>query len=259
MKNLLVAVFVALLMAGCGNGISIGHKEKEGQLNEIPEGIVFRTKMASHTWREAQYHLDTGELFLIGEQTHGYDHYTTGGNDIWWCYMNTSDKGSGLIEFLMDRNKKAKATKEKAIANGWRTYGQGNYSFLELRPLPSQNTFINLEAPRQKGGTDTTEAYTTDYQAIDNSKVFYTIYRNANNGKVYSGVGGPSVKQAVGSLPPGDGSLNRDNGVRADIAFKARIPLSDSDKWQLFKKFPVQEAIYDDTSKAYHYVHPHGL
>ena len=40
----------------------------------------------------------------------------------------------------------------------------------------------------------------------------------------------------------GDGSSNRDNGVRADIAFKAIIPLSDSDKLEFFNKFPPRPA-----------------
>ena len=88
---------------------------------------------------------------------------------------------------------------------------------------------------------------------------FFVIYRNSNNGQIYSGIGGASVNQVVGSPPPGDGTPNRDNGVRADIAFKAIIPLSDSDKLELFNKFHPQKAIYDDTSKAYYYVHPEGL
>jgi len=102
-------------------------------------------------------------------------------------------------------------------------------------------------------------AYTADYDIIDNSEIFYVIYRNSNNSNIYAGVGGPSLNQVVDSLPPGDGSSNRDNGVRADIAFKAIIPLSDSDKLELFNKFPPQKAIYDDNSEAYCYVHPDGL
>jgi len=64
------------------------------------------------------------------------------------------------------------------------------------------------------------------------------------------------VAHYVDSVPPGDGSSNRDNGVRADIAFKTIIPLSDSDKLELFNKFPPQRAIYDDNSEACYYVHP---
>ena len=229
------------------------------EFTEVPSGVVVRTKMKSHTWREAQYHPDTGELFFIGEQTHGFDLYTSGGNNLWWCYMNSSGRGSGLVEFLMERNKNAATTKTKALKNGWLTYTQDYYSFLEFKPLPSQKTFVNHTAPKTIGDGDTTEAYTADYDVIDNSEIFFVIYRNSNNGQIYSGIGGPSVNQVVGSPPPGDGTPNRDNGVRADIAFKAIIPLSDSDKLELFNKFRPQKAIYDDTSKAYYYVHPEGL
>jgi len=253
------------IVPGANSGLSIPTDKDRvfyqaaSEFSETPTGIVLRTKIGTHTWREAQYHLDTGELFFIGEQTHGFDHYTSGGNDLWWCYMNTSNRGSGLIEYLMDRNKNAVSTKAKALENGWLTYNKSFYSFLELKPLAAQNTFVNHAAPKTIGGSDTTEAYTADYSVIDNSKIFYVIYRNSNNGNIYSGVGGPSLNQVVDPLPPGDGSSNRDNGVRADIAFKTIIPLSDSDKLELFNKFPPQKAIYDDNSKAYYYVHPDGL
>ena len=236
-----------------------GFYQAASEFRKTPTGIVLRTRIVSDTWREVQYHLDTGELFFIGEQSHGLDHYTSGGNDLWWCYMNTSNRGSGLIEYLMDRNKNAVSTKAKALENGWLTYNQSYYSFLELKPLAAQNTFVNHAAPKTIGESDTTEAYTEDYDIIDNSEIFYVIYRNSNNSNIYAGVGGPSLNQVVDSLPPGDGSSNRDNGVRADIAFKAIIPLSDSDKLELFNKFPPQKAIYDDNFEAYYYVHPDGL
>jgi len=253
------------IVPGANSGVSIPTGKERvfyqaaSEFREIPTGIVLRTKIDSNTWREAQYHLDTGELFFIGEQTHGFDHYTTSGNDLWWCYMNTSNRGSGLIEFLMEKNKNAEATKAKALENGWLAYTQSYYSFLEFKPLAAQNTFVNNTAPDTIGEADTTEAYTADYDIIDNSEIFYVIYRNSNNSNIYAGVGGPSLNQVVDSLPPGDGSSNRDNGVRADIAFKAIIPLSDSDKLELFNKFPPQKAIYDDDSEAYYYVHPDGL
>ena len=253
------------IVPGANSGMSIPTDKDRvfyqaaSEFRKTPTGIVLRTRIDTHTWREVQYHLDTGELFFIGEQTHGFDHYTSGGNDLWWCYMNTSNRGSGLIEYLMDRNKNAASTKAKALKNGCLTYNQNFYSFLEFKPLAAQNTFVNHTAPKTIGESETTEAYTADYNIIDNSKIFYVLYRNSNNGNIYSGVGGPSLNQVVDSLPPGDGSSNRDNGVRADIAFKTIIPLSDSDKLELFNKFPPQKAIYDDNSEAYYYVHPDGL
>jgi hypothetical protein len=253
------------IVPGANSGVSIPTDKDRvfyqaaSEFREIPSGIVLRTKIESHTWREAQYHLDTGELFFVGEQTHGFDHYTSGGNDLWWCYMNTSNRGSGLIEYLMDRNKNAVSTKAKALKNGWLNYNQSFYSFLELKPLAAQNTYVNHTEPKTIGESNTTEAYTADYNIIDNSNVFYVIYRNSNNGNIYSGVGGPSLNQIVDSLPPGDGSSNRDNGVRADIAFKTIISLSDSDKLELFNRFRPQKAIYDDKSEAYYYEHPEDI
>jgi hypothetical protein len=253
------------IVPGANSGVSIPTDKDRvfyqaaSEFSEIPNGMVLRTKIGSHTWREAQYHLDTGELFFIGEQTHGFDHYTSGGNDLWWCYMNTSNRGSGLIEYLMDRNKNAVSAKAKALENGWLNYKQSFYSFLELKPLAAQNTFVNHTEPEIIGESDTTEAYTADYNAIDNSNIFYVIYRNSNNGNIYSGVGGPSLNQVVDSLPPGDGSSNRDNGVRADIAFKTIIPLSGSDKLELFNRFPPQEPIHDDKPEAYYYLHSDDL
>jgi len=253
------------IVPGANSGMSIPTDKDRvfyqaaSEFRKTPTGIVLRTRIDTHTWREVQYHLDTGELFFIGEQTHGFDHYTSGGNDLWWCYMNTSNRGSGLIEYLMDRNKNAASTKAKALKNGWLTYNQSFYSFLEFKPLAAQNTFVNHTAPKTIGESGTTEAYTEDYNVIHNSNIFYVIYRNSNNGNIYSGLGGPSLNQVVDPLPPGDGTSNRDNGVRADIAFKAIIPLSDSDKLELFNKFPPQKAIYDDNSEAYYYVHPDGL
>ena len=159
----------------------------------------------------------------------------------------------------MDRNQNAVSTKAKALKTGWLNYNQSFYSFLELKPLDAQNTYVNHTKPKTIGGSNTTEAYTADYNIIDNGNIFYVIYRNSNNGNIYSGVGGPSLNQIVDSLPPGDGSSNRDNGVRADIAFKSIIPLSDSDKLELFNRFRPQKAIYDDKTEAYYYEHPEEL
>ena len=87
--------------------------------------------------------------------------------------MNSSGRGSGLVEFLMERNKNAATTKTKALKNGWLTYTQDYYSFLEFKPLPSQKTFVNHTAPKTVGDGDTTEAYTADYDVIDNSEIFF--------------------------------------------------------------------------------------
>ena len=226
---------------------------------EIPSGIVLRTRIASDTWREAEYHLDTGEFFFIGEQSHGFDHYTPHGNDLWWCYMNTTNKGSGLIEYLMEKNINSMFDKSKSVENGWLGYKSDIYSFLRLKPLGSQKTFSNQEKPEIEGNNDTTEAYTKDYKEVDNSEVDFVLYKNEDNGNIYMGIGGPSFKKIVDPLPPGDGSTNRDNGIRGDIAFKALITLSVTHKLELINKFLPRKALYDNRSEPYYYDHPDGL
>lgn len=229
------------------------------QLTEVPSGAVVRTRFASDTWREIEYHLDTGELYFIGEQAHGLDFYNAGGNDLWWCGMNSSNSGSGLLEFLMDHNLDAGPTGAAAASGGWTTYTTPNYSFLTFDPLPSQKSFVNAVAPAVAGESDTTEAYTADYTEIDSSQLLFVLYRNSSNGGVYVGIGGPSLDSLISPLPPGDGTAERDNGVRYDIAFKTTVPLSEADKLELLNRFSPVRAIYDDSSAAYLYTHPPGL
>ena len=146
------------------------------KFTEIPRGIVLRTRFASDTYREIEYHVDTGELFFHGEQYHGLDYYG-GSDDFWWCTLNSVSHGSGLLDFLMDHNDNAAAMKAIALANGWTTYSSDNYSFLTMEPLPSQKTYINHTAPVSPGQTNTTEAYTTDYEKIANDQLLYVLYR----------------------------------------------------------------------------------
>jgi hypothetical protein len=226
---------------------------------EVPSGAVVRTRFSSDTWREIEYHLDTGDLFFIGEQAHGLDFFGSNNNDLWWCNMNTNNNGSGLLEFLMDHDANAAATKAAAIAGGWTTYTAPNYSFLTFDPLPSQKTYVNDTAPAISGQTDTTEAHTPDYDELDSSQLLLVLYRNSSNGAVYAGLGGVSLNSLVSAQPPGDGTSNRDNGVRYDIAFKTNLTLSTEDKLELLNRFPPVKPIYDDASGAYFYIHPPGL
>ncbi|MBI24406.1 MAG: hypothetical protein CMN05_12610 [Roseibacillus sp.] len=224
----------------------------------IPRGVVLRTRFESDTYREIEYHVDTGELFFLGEQAHGLDFYG-GSNNLWWCGLNSANHGSGLLEFLMDRNEEAAAMKAIAVASGWTTYASPTYSFLTLEPLSSQKTYINLAAPASPGQTETTEAYTGDYDEISSSRMFFVLYRNTSSGAAYLGLGGPSLDAIASPQPPGDGSSNRDNGVRMDIALKTAIPLSEEDKLELINRFLPVRPLYGDASSAYFYRHPPGL
>ena len=238
-------------------------KEKEffrltTEFTEIPRGMVLRTRFASDTYREIEYHVDTGELFFRGEQYHGLDYYG-GSDDFWWCTLNSASRGSGLLDFLMDHNDDAAAMKEIALASGWTTYASANYSFLTLEPLSSQKIYINHTAPASPGQTDTTKAYTADYDEIANNQLLYVLYRNASSGTAYVGVGGPGLDATASRHPPGDGSSNRDNGVRIDLALKVVIPLSDTDKLELVNQFLPLLSIYDDDTEAYFYEHGDGF
>ena len=225
---------------------------------EIPRGVVLRTRVGSDTYREIEYHVDTGELFFRGEQAHGLDYYG-GSNNLWWCSLNSANRGSGLLEFLMDRNDDAAAMKAIALASGWTTYASANYSFLTLEPLSSQKTYINHTAPASPGQIDTTKAYTADYDEIANNQLLYVLYHNASSGTAYVGVGGPGLDATASRHPPGDGSSNRDNGVRIDLALKVVIPLSDTDKLELINQFLPLRSIYDDETEAYFYEHGNGF
>ena len=225
----------------------------------VPQGAVLRTRVSSYTWRDFEYHLDTGDLYMLGEQTHGLDYYDASGNDFWWCFANSSDHGSGLLEFLMDHNLNAAAMKTTATSNGWTTYTGSQYSFLIFEPLTSQQTYVNDTAPAVAGGNETTEAYTDDYTAIAPTGLLYTIYRNSNSGTAYFGLGGPSLDTVVNPRPPGDGTANNDNGLRYDIAFKTNIQLSEEKKLELINQFTPVIPLYDDSSTPYYLVHPVGL
>ena len=159
----------------------------------------------------------------------------------------------------MDRNDDAAAMKAIALASGWTTYASPTYVFLTLEPLSSQKTYINHTAPVSPGQTDTTEAYTADYDEIANSQILFVLYRNASSGAAYVGIGGPGLDATARPQPPGDGSSNRDNGVRMDIALKAAIPLSEADKLELINRFLPVRPIYDDGARAYFYEHGDGF
>ena len=228
------------------------------EFTKVPRGVVLRTRFASDTYREIEYHVDTGDLFFYGEQAHGLDYYG-GANDFWWCTLNSASRGSGLLEFLMDHNEGAALMKSIAVQEGWTTYTSPSYSFIVFEPLPAQKTYINHTAPPSPGQTHTTEAYTADYDEIANNRLCFVLYRNSANGISYVGVGGPSLSNVVPLHPPGDGSPNNDNGVRIDIALKSVITLSEADKLKLINQFIPLQPLYNDDTQAYFYEHGPGF
>ena len=241
-------------------GSGCGLPDADSDLGEVQPRRVVRTRFTSDTWRDIEYDVDTGELWFIGEKSHGLDYFSEHENDLWWCYMNTTDPGSGLLEFLMTHDLAADERKAEALDAGWTTYSDTDYSFLTFAPLEAQKTFVNRTAPNESGDTDTTEAYTEDYVEISNEGLFVVLYRNEANAHVYLGFGGAGLSAAnQDTLPPGDGSPNRDNGVRTDVAYKTTVELSQESRQALLDQFELVEPLYDDSSSAYDYEHPAGL
>ena len=52
----------------------------------------------------------------------------------------------------------------------------------------------------------------------------------------------------------GDGTADRDNGVRGHIVFRAKVVLAPDKKTELLRRFPVVEATYDESSVPYRYL-----
>tara|TARA_B100000575_G_C23002186_1_gene577454 strand:+ start:423 stop:614 length:192 start_codon:yes stop_codon:yes gene_type:complete len=50
----------------------------------------------------------------------------------------------------MDKNINAMSTKNKALKSGWTGYTSSIYSFIELKPLPSQKYFIQHQRQSEK-------------------------------------------------------------------------------------------------------------
>ena len=63
----------------------------------------------------------------------------------------------------------------------------------------------------------------------------------------------------LGVVTPGDGSPNRDNGVRTDVAYKTTVALSEEARQDLLEQFALVDPLYDDSASAYDYQHPAGL
>ena len=213
---------------------------------------VIETVASHDTVRYVQYDLLTGELYVVGEQQHGLDYHDTSGNDLWYCGLNTDSPADGLLWFLMKNSPDAEADKQAGIEAGWSTYDLARYHMLRMQPLANQQSFFNSVA-------NETSAYTAAYAQMPSDELFIQLYGNEDNGKIYIGVAGGTVEAAAGLLPPGDGTSDRDNGVRVDVAFKQVIPMSQSAQAQLVEEFEMGSYDLDDTARAYFHHHAAGL
>ena len=168
-------------------------------------GVV--TRVASDTFREVQLHLDTGELYFIGEKSHGFDLYTSSGNHLWWCYMNTTSKGSGLLEYVMEHQGQAATDKESAIEAGWHTYTADKYRFLKLEPLEGQKPLSTKKAPSKQVKQIRHELIQRITGPLITKHFF--LYQNSQNGHIYLGAGAIQWNVRQGSYPRETGLLKR--------------------------------------------------
>ena len=193
--------------------------------------------------RHVQYDMGTGELLLVGEIAHGMDYYSRGGA-FWYCSFGGHD-ASPILSFLMRESTveyhERPAYYPPGLALPYTNHGE--YSLIRLTPLVYQATFVN----KANEGTD----YPEDYTEIRNSNLEFFLYRKVN-GSFNIAVMDAGIAQEIKSgEAEGDGSSNRDNGVRMDIAFRAQLPLpAEKLRWT---------QVLDAHSAAYATEHPTGF
>jgi hypothetical protein len=88
---------------------------------------------------------------------------------------------------------------------------------IPLKPLPSQRTYVNTGS----GNTD----FSGDYRAISTSNLQFFLYQSHSGGFNIACMNDGIQQQLQSGEGLGDGSSNRDNGVRGDVAFRISLPL----------------------------------
>ncbi len=193
--------------------------------------------------RHVQYDMETGEFLLVGEIAHGLD-YFSGSGGFWWCSFG-GHSGSPLLSFLL-----REATVEYHDHPEFYPPGLGlpytddaHYNLLRLEPLVSQKTTVN----DANAGT----AFPGDYVEIPHWDLEFFLYREVDGSFNIAVMDAGVAQQLQPGQGLGDGSANRDNGVRIDIAFRARLPLPP-------EKLAWIRSLNAD-SKAYPTEHPSGF
>ena len=193
--------------------------------------------------RHFQYDTLTGELLVIGEIAHGMDYYSSAGG-FWWCGFG-AEQSSPILSFLM-----REATLKYHDRPGYYPNGLSGsyidhdaYSLIRLKPLPSQRTFVNASS----GNTD----YPDDYRSIPTDNLEFFLYQNHSGGFNIAVMNDGIQQELLSGEGLGDGSSNRDNGVRNHIAFVTYLPLPP-------EKLAVT-GFLDHLSSAYDTEHPSGL
>ncbi len=205
--------------------------------NTTESGSVLQEWIHSHgATRQLQLSLETGELLFIGEADHGLDWYAPG--EFWWCSMGAAGDAPILSMLLRE------STVEHAHEPGWYPEGlpapyndASLVALLPIEPLRRQRTFANAS----EGASTQDDAY----EQVEGGEAF--LYQ-ATDDVIALAVSGLALPEGVGL---GDGTENRDNGVRVDIAYRATIDLPAS-VWAAL--LPLTTA-----SEAYTTRHPEGF
>jgi hypothetical protein len=192
--------------------------------------------MSSHAAsRHIQFNITTGELYIVGEIAHGLDFYAGGG--FWWCSFG--DYGSSPILTALLR--------EYINEGGGIPGGLGapytdpdQYSVLPLTPMANQNTYQNTSA----GNTD----FPADYIPVATGSLEFFIYQQIDGEFIIAVMDDAGIFDQA----PGDGTIDEDNGVRMDIAFKADLSMLQGNKTRWLQEL-------DDSSPAYDTKHPAGF
>jgi hypothetical protein len=192
--------------------------------------------MSSHAAsRHIQFNITTGELFIVGEIAHGLDFYAGGG--FWWCSFG--DYGSSPILTALLREY---INEGGGIPGGLGApyTDQDQYSVLPLTPTANQNTYQNTTA----GNTD----FPADYVPVATGSLEFFIYQQIDGEFMIAVMDDAGIFDQA----PGDGTIDEDNGVRIDIAFKADLSILQGNKTRWLQKL-------DDSSPAYDTKHPAGF
>ena len=185
--------------------------------NEDPHRYIHDWTYSHFGSRHVQYDTYTGELLLVGEIAHGMDYYSSAG-EFWWCGFGAY-QSSPILSFLM-----REATLEYHDRPDYYPTGLSGayvdpdaYSLIPLKALPNQRTFVNTGS----GNTD----YSDDYRAISHDNLKFFLYQSHSGGFNIAVMHDGIQQQLLAGEGLGDGSSNRDNGVRNHIAFRAYLPL----------------------------------
>ncbi len=185
--------------------------------SEDPDRYIHDWTYSHFGSRHVQYDTHTGELLLVGEVAHGMDYYSSAGG-FWWCGFGAY-QSSPVLSFLM-----REATLEYHDRPGYYPTGLSGayvdhnaYSVIPLKALPNQRTFVNTSS----GNTD----YSDDYRSIPTGNLEFFLYQSHNGGFNIAVMNDGIQQELLSGEGLGDGSSNRDNGVRNHIAFRAYLPL----------------------------------